>query len=710
MTQTVYLKPRARLVSILGEQLISDHVVGLIELVKNAYDADATRVTVRLEGLGSAATTGIVVHDNGFGMSHDDVVHRFLSPAVDHKARTKRARIRTALGRLPLGEKGVGRFAAQQLGRQLELVTRSSDAQEVVCHIDWSRFEDGDAYLSDIPVTVARRQPELFTQETGTRLSVRGVRSPWTRADVEKLQKGLRRLRSPNDDKVDFHVEFECPDFPELQNISSSDILSNSHYVFRAVYEAASDELEYEFECQHPALSREGKGGREERFSKRIQSELSGPREACGDFYLNLHVWDRTAKYLADSSTNTAELNALAGVSLFRDRMRVFPYGEPGNDWLHLDQERINAPAARISNNQVIGFVEIEQERNPDLVDKTNREGLIENRAFRELRALVKAGIQLFNSLWAQYRPRTRESEPLPEPSESPARAVKRATDLARGLEKSARPDTVVQITSDTSQKGTRISRTVTQPEAARELVEELDRARDAVDHVEDGVHRNQEILLGLAATGMAAERVVHEFGRQVQQALKALEGLKKGKDPESLSVLEACLGTLRNEFRVLSPYPLRAEPACEVDVEDTVHVAQTLNQDAMRDFGVRLDLSGTGFPVRMRPSSLIQVFDNLVYNALFWLQSVETDRRILIEVDASTRAVQVSDSGPGVVPEMRSTLFDEFQTSRPGGRGLGLYIVRELLKGAGSTIDLCDRGPLPGACFRIAFPRGDAR
>src|SRR6185437_8838673 len=82
----------ARLVSILGEHMISDHVVGLLELVKNSYDADADHVEVRVEDTRNPAATKIVVDDDGSGMTVDDVVGKFLSPAADHKARAKRDR------------------------------------------------------------------------------------------------------------------------------------------------------------------------------------------------------------------------------------------------------------------------------------------------------------------------------------------------------------------------------------------------------------------------------------------------------------------------------------------------------------------------------------------------------------------------------------------------------------------------------------------
>lgn len=98
-------RPRARLVSILGEHLISDQAVGLIELVKNAYDADATEVDVEILNVGDPAGTTVVIRDNGCGMTLYDIRTKWLSPAVGHKERDKRENRRARLGRLPIGEK-----------------------------------------------------------------------------------------------------------------------------------------------------------------------------------------------------------------------------------------------------------------------------------------------------------------------------------------------------------------------------------------------------------------------------------------------------------------------------------------------------------------------------------------------------------------------------------------------------------------------------
>src|SRR6266545_3993720 len=222
--QTATFRPRARLLSLLGEQLISDQAVGLIELVKNAYDADATCVEIELTGLSSVDTSQIVLRDNGFGMNLADIEQKWLSPAVDHKERQKKAKERTPRGRLPIGEKGVGRFAVHQLGHRFQLISRMAKSPEVVLEINWDDFESGDVFLDDVTVTLFERPPELFAGDlTGTYLGINHARSNWTDGMVSKIQRALRRLQSPHQSAGDFKIDLRCPDFPSYEQISSSD-------------------------------------------------------------------------------------------------------------------------------------------------------------------------------------------------------------------------------------------------------------------------------------------------------------------------------------------------------------------------------------------------------------------------------------------------------------------------------------------------------
>jgi len=721
-------RPRARLLSLLGEQLISDQAVGLIELVKNSYDADATRVEVAILGLSTAESTRIEVRDNGIGMSRVDIEEKWLSPAIDHKERQKKAKSRSSRGRLPIGEKGVGRFAVHQLGRKFTLITRMADQPEVVLEIDWDTFDSGDTFLDDVPVTLFERTPQLFTNDqTGTYMLIERARANWSEPMLAKVHRALRRLQSPHKAVSDFRISLCCPDYPAYERIDSSDILERAHYVFRG-YVTAEGWLDYEYRCQHPALPERRNTEDNLNLIPLAHKEMASfSGNGCGPFHLTFYVWDRTQEYLNQSGVARADLDAMSGVSLFRDGLRVLPYGEAGNDWLDLDKERINNPSQRLSNQQIIGFIEVQQEDTPGLRDKTNREGLIDNAVFRDLRALVRAAMNVFTSQWTRDRPRVEPRTPAPKT------ALQQAKSLASAVAESARDDVAVtlpppQITPPARPStqpvapGQQIalplppdapSPYVTQRQALRELIEHLDQAEAYQSQREADASQREQVLTHLAATGMAAERVAHEFGRQVHAALEALSDIRHlgrgdSKVAQAIRTLDTCLGTLRNEFRVLAPYEAgwrlqRTQPS---SIRDAAELALKLNDHLIGEYGIEAAIEGSDFSVVARPASLVQVFDNLIHNACTWLAGANSSRHISITLIATTGTVLISDTGPGIPPHLGDQIFEPFITLRNGGRGLGLYITRELLRSMQATITLgpvrCDK---PGAMFVLQFP-----
>lgn len=154
-------RPRARLLQLLGDQLIGTPRLAVFELVKNAYDADAEIVMVTLKDIQQPTGT-IIVEDDGDGMTLETIRDIWLVPGHDHRHTQRKTLQRTRLHRLPLGEKGLGRFAVHKLGDQIELITRAKDHPECVAIIDWEALIK-EPFLSDADVTVRTRTPQVFT-------------------------------------------------------------------------------------------------------------------------------------------------------------------------------------------------------------------------------------------------------------------------------------------------------------------------------------------------------------------------------------------------------------------------------------------------------------------------------------------------------------------------------------------------------------------
>lgn len=366
---TAKMRVRARLINLIGEELISDEPVALVELVKNAYDADARKVEVRFEG-DPGMPTRIVVVDDGIGMNLDIVLNAWLEPGTVLKKKDDRS----PGGRLYQGAKGIGRFASARLGETLFLETRRVQTDEVVrVLLNWGRFTD-ESYLDEIEVdydvVVDPKSP------VGTKLTVETLReNAWTVEAFERLHARLSRLISPFDDVDDFEIQLDLPGRPDLSGrVQPPELLLKPKYQL-------SGRLGSDGQFSG-SLSVDG-------VSRAIIRVLGRGDEVplCGAFDVELRAWDRDREGLEPIATreNLAisqirkTLDAYCGVTIYRDGFRVHPYGERGNDWLNLDLRSRQNPVRNLANNQMIGAVRISREGNPELKDRSTREGMVRN-------------------------------------------------------------------------------------------------------------------------------------------------------------------------------------------------------------------------------------------------------------------------------------------------------------------------------------------
>lgn len=418
-------RPRARLLQLLGDQLIGSPRLAIFELVKNAYDADATRAVVTMSHLDTPEAS-IQVVDDGVGMSYDTLRNIWLVPGHDHKARDRATGRRTPKGRLPLGEKGVGRFAVHKLGRAVEVVTRQAGGAELLLRVDWEEITASE-FLDEARVEIIERAPQTFAGEReGTSVTVTGLRGePWTRGEVRRLSRQITSISSPFAARSDdFAATLVLPqqkrwldDLPNTETLLESapwrftfSLKDNQFtwlYEFRGFKGIALSPRRVEGsdygvlldpkdlpERDQEALKTEKKPTRAVRSSMLHQAGI-GPIEGT------LLVYDRDKDVIGKighSGSLQEFLNESGGIRVYRDGIRVYNYGEPGDDWLGLDIRRVNSPTKRISNNIVIGAVDVSLEASTSLEEKTNREGFVEGPALERMRALIRAAIAVFEA------------------------------------------------------------------------------------------------------------------------------------------------------------------------------------------------------------------------------------------------------------------------------------------------------------------------
>ena len=329
------MRPRARLIGLIGEELISDEPVALVELVKNAYDADASCVEVRFNGTNPERPESIVVADDGLGMSLETVLTGWFEPGTILKRKSKRS----PGGRFYQGAKGIGRFAAARLAEALFLESKKEgENQGVSVMLDWGEFDD-ESYLDEI--TVDYEVVPVIDMDHGTRLILDGVRKIWQESDYEELFARLSRLISPFEDVTDFKINLTIPGYPQFSGeVQPPELILRPKYLLQGKLNTSGNFT--------------GKllvdGTEIRKYSNhKIGDRDSVPR--CGPLEVEIRAWDRDPQGLEpiverhglgiQEIRNT--LNSYCGVNIYRDGFRVYPYGQRGNDWLTLDiRSRLN--------------------------------------------------------------------------------------------------------------------------------------------------------------------------------------------------------------------------------------------------------------------------------------------------------------------------------------------------------------------------------
>lgn len=686
---TATMRPRARLISLIGEDLISDEPVAVVELVKNAYDADAGRVTIRFEGADPDAPERVVVEDDGDGMKLDTVLGAWFEPGTV----AKRVRKTSDRGRVYQGAKGIGRFAAARLAELLFMETVARGEPEgTVALVDWGAFDE-DSYLDAVTVDYEVRSIEDL--DHGTRLTLETLRKAWDDDDYEALHSRLSRLISPFEDVKDFEIEMDVPARPEL-----SGPVEPPGVVLRPIY------------------SLEGRLSQEGRFTgtfkhegevvrtfegEKLGKEGEGP--LCGPFQVEIRVWDRdrdSLQPIAERHDQTITdvrkvLNNYSGVSIYRDGFRVYPYGQKGNDWLGLDNRSRQNPSMHLANNQVIAAVQISRESNPELRDRSTREGMVFNAEHRSLEVWFKEILALLERERYELRPR-QDADTIVDP-------IFEVFDIGG--------------TFDFAQEELGRDHPVT-----KEISETQKRLREGVERVQNVYSR----LLMSAGLGHMVDIVIHEIGaplgkinRKLLQIEKRLSTRLSKEDLDAVSPLFQEVQTWLEQIHALRgrldpQTPDKRGKATSFLVEDEVTDTFDLFRALLTKQGIETTVDVVGGPIRVQMSRAVigQVLANLTDNSIYWISKSKGAGNgghihVAIEPSPGGFRLRFSDDGPGVEPRDVPHIFDSYFTRKSGGAGLGLYIARLVVEPYGK-VAYRDDCALPGACIEVTFEKSVGR
>ena len=752
--KTLKLRPYARLLTMLGDQLIKNERIALVELIKNAYDADAERVEVRFEDfnpdLTPAVDSRIVVRDDGAGMTPDVVQNEWMNPAAPTKYLAKRAGRRKTRdkGRVVQGEKGIGRFAILKLGKVVTVTTRPRGADlESRLTYDFARFDDDfvsendeqkEIFLDEIGIGFSQAAPRLLPGvQHGTVIEISNLKGAWNDGIVKDLCRDVSDLTDPvsrinrRESTDHFEIAVFCNDerrFADAEDAESLKVLidekavlkiEGGFYPSKSVFAFDINGVADEITLQDPKIaglwvwrqrfgrtlhdggaeqmpipfwSESGEGGS-------IRSTDMGVPFTCGDFTFHFNIFDFSRAIGGPHELNQKEKNRLKKhrIYLYRDDVRVYPYGDPDDDWLNIDVTRGTGRAGDFfSNDQIVGWIDITQEGNPNLRDKTNREGLIETGgASRDLVFLV----QLFLSYVKQY-PFLRHQQ------------KQRQRSTARFVRDEVVAQSLAELKEDLSKHGRR-------GQAA-------DVARIETAYQREKAHLSQraETAEDLAGVGLSVEMASHDIMLLLDRAVQIGGRLARmagtaGKEEFRMQadmlvgVLQQVVDGMR-DVQILFKSSRRRRKMQKIEpVLDKIHRIYEALLD-QRGIRYRKDTTdGSPLVANTTDGVIMQVLINLFDNAAYWLETVDPSRReIRVTVDGDRNELIFSDSGPGIDPEDLPYIFEPFYSGKgQEGRGLGLYIARQLLERHDYRIATSedDRKALPGANFVVSFVKENA-
>lgn len=658
---------------LLGDQLIRNAGIAVFELVKNGYDADADEVNIEMLNVDDMEKGRIIVSDNGVGMNWEIITEVWLEPGTDYRALQKKGGEKTKkFNRTPMGEKGIGRFAAHKLGRNISLVTRCKDSPEVVVDIDWKEFL-GAKYLSDTPVTVIERKPEIFTgDDTGTRIEISGLYQEWTRGMVRDLHRSATSISSPFRQPGSFIANFIVkPKRDWLKGLLDlKEVMELAPFEAVCLVETSGMTLDYTFEPP-PGMERVKKREvRDKKFSFGSIVDMFSleTRKRIGDLLFDLRIFDLDPQVLqllvSDKKGLRDFLHLNGGIRVYRDGLRVFDYGEPGNDWLNLGTKRVNVPTRRVSNNLLLGAVQLDSVSSSGLIEKTNREGFVENDEFKMFVDLVTFALTQIVTERNRDKERIRKayaSKKLREP------VLNELEELRLALKKKKRLD--------------------------KEL-------GGYIDQIEKQFLDVRDRLLTAAGPGLTMSVVIHEVEKGISGLVDAV---RREVPMDQLSTLAGHLAELVDGLTYLTRRSGRKHEKASILIKQAffntgyrvrAHDVKTFNGTESGD---------EEFSVKCTRRMIIASLMNLIDNSIYWLVNKgHKNKRIYIGTTGDLQggpAIVVADNGPGF-SDPTDYLVQPFITRRPDGMGLGLHVADEVMKANGGKLLF----PEPGS---VNLPKG---
>ena len=751
----------------LGELLVGRESTALVELIKNAYDADSQIVVVDGSDLHDPEIGKIEILDNGTGMTEEEFENGFLRIAT--RAKTEGEKRSLFFERRFTGEKGIGRLALHKLARHVEIDSFKWNGnpptgphfpineQGVRARIDWDLVE-AQQTLDQIENVNAVSLEELNASgnqiEAGTKIVLTKLRKSWTEKDISKFHDDVATLIPPNvlvkeipSSVLSESLIFKTPRFRDIcSSISDNfeiELLGNLAYsesLHASEIESANWILEIDCDSTArtahyhiaPTQNQTDEFPDSEHRSFKDTLPDNAPRISFQARILQRQnkVWDKRYQ----------------GIRVYMEGFRVLPYGEPTDDWLNLNRDYVNRSRGRFeslgtnydhiveadekavlviqSNAAYFGAVFICHQGAPQLRMLVNREGFLPGPAMAFIRDRVRVGVDLLvrlkysatkqvKRIRRQKAKKQREATKLSDLREQPS-----AWKIREELRESH--SAVVDARSAVS------SGDIKAAEAA------LERSKESMSSAEESVHEitaEASMFRVLSTIGMELAAFVHEINGLLEMAVGLDRHLNRILSSAELNrQMRSDLNNVRKIVRDLRQ-SLEYQAVFLVDITSVdarrrrsrqvinsrFIAASRLFKNAAANRGIVIDNS-IDEDLRsppMFPAEITALFANLLSNAV---KFARRNGRIRGWGRHSDQGVHILVENEGAQVDLNSAekWFEPFQSTTSKvdatlgqGMGLGLTIARSILDEYGARIAFVEPSKGFDTAVEIFFPSG---
>lgn len=690
----ISFRANSKLEKLIGRELITNNIIAFFELIKNSYDAGSKKVNVEFKNVTSYEkgngkkneyyidgvkvnqdtivtneNTKIIISDDGNGMSFDEVKKYWMEIGVVHKEKIKGIEMKNSLNkmyrRVLNGEKGIGRFGTDKLGSKLILTAVDKNEKEKTTVLfDWNKYDDHSKLIQEVEHLY--QIEDVKDESSGVRLEISQLRDEWSIKEIEELKKQLKKFISPFSQEEDL--------FSIIVNINNyREEIVNDAFEFSKTY----------IECEINEFGLMNYQITDTDYQEKKEIAYGIPK--FGPVSLKIIYMDRVAKSAFTKRTGIPSKD-YGNIKVFRDTFRVFPYGEFENDWLGIDNKHAQAVFRSLGTRDIIGYVQISNQKNTGLNDSTNRVGLVEDtKEFREFKEFIwKCIILLQNYIFNKIKDQANKQGNLIDVKAKEGMA--KADDFSRKFVQAIKKENLSEKT------------TISIISLIEDNTSILKKDYNEVRKANEELTKQIKIFQRISGTEGMLYDILHTIKNKTAILDAQLLSIRMQAKRNDIKINDEAISKALDSINTLISSALRKSSSQRLSkenliisdiIKDSIEENKSISEN--RNINIDYSFNDNQSKVFSNKESVKIVFDNLFNNSF---KALEKTKNKLINIESYIKdnniIILFSDNGKGIEEEDAPFIFN-VNFSRTDGNGLGLSNCLDIIKNHNGDISYVD-------------------